>query len=802
MKLRELHVAGFGKLVERELAFGEGLTIVVGENEAGKSTVATAIAATLFGVGRKDARDAWRPWSSARYAATLRYTLDDGRAFEVQRAFDDAKAVSVYDRNGVDIAGSLAIAKLPAPGEVHLGVPYDVFVNASCVRQREIDLESKCASAIAGALSRALGGGPKENAAVAAIATLQDALRDHVGTDRATKNAPLKIARERAAQARTRADAARRALHALADRRTAYETARAAHDALFARFANIERRIDVARAATVRARLQKLQELRDEIAEVQTAHARFADVADWPNDLAERFARSDADCERTRALAAAASDAALAARPSASEEAERAALETSIGAIDDTAYAALCEASCQAREAGARASEASAAAVAARHDGEGGSQIFGALVAATAIFAMATVGFVVARDMLVGVLCAIAAIAGGFALARLSARRSAKRKRASEAQARADAAIGAERDAASIVARVLEPRGIVNVDELGRRRDRFRELTERARRAAERTGVSSEATAAAVIADRALAAIVAEARLDAADERDAIRMHVRDRDARKRERDGLAARLEMLAFQRNSELGDDDEEALLQERERLAARIGDTPPESGVSHRALVDERAEIEAQLRAAEGRLAETQATLRASEEQIADVAALDDEVARYDAEVARLDAFRRAVTLAIKTVEDRTKEAHERFARRLEDYAARTFATITAGRYGEIKVDPTTLEVNVRVPETKAFIPLDRLSAGTRDQAYLVTRIAMARMFSEGLETPPLLLDDPVAFWDEARIARLLPLLAEAAATMQTVVFTASEAFATAAAGFGATVIRLEAQTPAIA
>ena len=88
------------------------------------------------------------------------------------------------------------------------------------------------------------------------------------------------------------------------------------------------------------------------------------------------------------------------------------------------------------------------------------------------------------------------------------------------------------------------------------------------------------------------------------------------------------------------------------------------------------------------------------------------------------------------------------------------------------------------------------MDRLSEGTREQAYLVVRLAMARMFAEGLERPLLLLDDPFAYWDEVRIARSLPILEEGSRLTQTIVFTTSRQLVAAAESRGARIIDLTA------
>ena len=43
MKLLDLYIGGFGKLHDRTVTFEDGLNIVYGKNEAGKSTLHTFI---------------------------------------------------------------------------------------------------------------------------------------------------------------------------------------------------------------------------------------------------------------------------------------------------------------------------------------------------------------------------------------------------------------------------------------------------------------------------------------------------------------------------------------------------------------------------------------------------------------------------------------------------------------------------------------------------------------------------------------------------------------------------------------
>ena len=48
MKLLELHINGFGKIHDRTISFSDGINVIYGRNEAGKSTLHTFIRGMLF----------------------------------------------------------------------------------------------------------------------------------------------------------------------------------------------------------------------------------------------------------------------------------------------------------------------------------------------------------------------------------------------------------------------------------------------------------------------------------------------------------------------------------------------------------------------------------------------------------------------------------------------------------------------------------------------------------------------------------------------------------------------------------
>jgi uncharacterized protein YhaN len=793
VKVKQLRIDGFGKLVDRTIDFDPDFNVVYGPNEAGKSTLSAALLASLFGFGRGE-KDLWRPWSGGRYATALTYELADGRTFEVHRDFErDAKGVRVVDEHGADASGEASVGKTVNPGEAHLGIPLDVFVNASFAAQGDVAIDGARAERITHALARALDGGPKEDAALGAIKRLDDALAQHVGKKRATVNAPLRRLYEEIDEAQARVDEVRAQLRALDDvrARLGAETARAAE--LETMLRESERRGRALRVHTLRSRLDSLGEIRDDLAALQAERAQYADVDDFPASRVGELDASYREWHTLEALAQAHAEEAARARLGPALEAELDERLADGGALDDAAVAELEAAGAAATEARDTATYAADRAQSARRRVEGGSELFGAAFASGCFVAAGAVVLAVFHDwLLTGIVGTVAALLFAFAWSRWQRRRTALRTIATR-QREADDASAREHAAAAKVAAVLEPLGVPSLEEFLKRRARARELAERKAEASALAERAAETRARLDAAARAFDTL-ARALVPPTGSRENDLATAKAREGRRSARDGIDLRLSMLEVRRNDVLGSDDEFALERELDDLLTAGVEAAPPEGASPRAFEAERADLERRLSETRAAVAASAAELRTAETQIGDLAALDEHVQTLRARAARLERFEAAVLLARKTIDERTREAHQKFARRLADYASDTFSHVTAGRYADLRVDPTTLAVRVRVPETGAIEDVDRLSAGTREQAFLVVRLAMVRMFSEGLETAPLLLDDPFAFWDEARIERSLPILAATAAGAQVVVFTTSRELAAAAAARGARTIEL--------
>lgn len=95
MWIREVELKNFGKFREKRILLSEGINIIYGENESGKSTLYTAIKSLLFGMTRGRGRAAktdvfsqYEPWEEPNYYAGRIRFVCERRSFSLERYFD------------------------------------------------------------------------------------------------------------------------------------------------------------------------------------------------------------------------------------------------------------------------------------------------------------------------------------------------------------------------------------------------------------------------------------------------------------------------------------------------------------------------------------------------------------------------------------------------------------------------------------------------------------------------------------------------------------------------------------------
>lgn len=94
MRIEELYLKSFGKFSGKRISFGDGINVIYGHNEAGKTTVYHAVGAMLFGLERQrgrasqtDGYKTYQPWEYPTvYAGSMRFETG-GKIFCIERNF-------------------------------------------------------------------------------------------------------------------------------------------------------------------------------------------------------------------------------------------------------------------------------------------------------------------------------------------------------------------------------------------------------------------------------------------------------------------------------------------------------------------------------------------------------------------------------------------------------------------------------------------------------------------------------------------------------------------------------------------
>lgn len=119
MRLIDLHIEGFGKFHDLDLRFAEGMNILYGHNEAGKSTLHAFLQAMLYGLERRPGvgsaaklHKKYRPWDAPeRFGGTLRLA-HEGQVYRIVRDFNaddlsaDGAATTTASGAGAAMAGA------------------------------------------------------------------------------------------------------------------------------------------------------------------------------------------------------------------------------------------------------------------------------------------------------------------------------------------------------------------------------------------------------------------------------------------------------------------------------------------------------------------------------------------------------------------------------------------------------------------------------------------------------------------------------------------------------------------------
>lgn len=196
--------------------------------------------------------------------------------------------------------------------------------------------------------------------------------------------------------------------------------------------------------------------------------------------------------------------------------------------------------------------------------------------------------------------------------------------------------------------------------------------------------------------------------------------------------------------------------------------------ESGTGEAAALYQRRSA---LESVRTRLRTQQAQLTGAALAIGDPMALGSEHAQLLEQRDALERQYAALALAIETLGRADAELQSRFSPQLAQKAADYMDYLTGGRYDEL-VLARDLSAKARSADDPTPRDTAYLSAGTADLLYLSVRLALCELTCPTDDPCPLVLDDTLVNFDDARAKRAMALFREIAQHRQVILFTCHE------------------------
>ena len=201
MKIDDFKINNYGKIENSEVSLQNGINLIKGYNEAGKSTILSFLNSMLYGIdktkkGNISEYDKYLPWLSTNFSGSMNYRLDNGNTYYVFRDFKK-KIPIILDSNRNDITANFKQNKKGIDFlEEQIGVDKKTFQNTSISYQKLVILDDKNKAEMSGKLANLISTGEENYSYDDIIKRLNNKQLEEVGTSR-TKKRPINNLEER-----------------------------------------------------------------------------------------------------------------------------------------------------------------------------------------------------------------------------------------------------------------------------------------------------------------------------------------------------------------------------------------------------------------------------------------------------------------------------------------------------------------------------------------------------------------------------------------------------------------------------
>ena len=753
MIIRKINITSFGTLSDFSAELSDGLNIISGENESGKSTILAFIRFVLYGLPSRRSEDGLLEhdralsWSSGRAEGSIEIECEKG-AFRIERA-----GIRSDNRDGysekcqiIDLSTGGVAFKGEIPGQVFLGVPSGVWDSTSSVKQQA--LSSLSGNEIGSSIQNILFSADEEIYTERALTRLNTARRQFrlqrgQGGKIADLTAERDSLRQRLAQAE---EASKRTL----ELQSTVERARKLTAELRTKLTAAEDRLRAFEMIQTLKRFDMLHAGEAKVAALTEEHDALLAEYGFEGRLPDRAYISELD-SLSRRLAVAESDAAKSAGELAGLRSDQSGDTVLAARADDII-----------RTGGPEA-------VADKY-----KKIRGAVGKRLALgIILMVLGIALAGASLAAYLLELLPVftmqissgvtIGGLvvALIGLAITLSSSRTRKNAENYLYD--LGVEREG-----KIKRKDLVAHAEACLKAKDEIEEFSSKIG-ALERTHADKNASVLEIVG--AAKTALAKFGIDCENANVAeLLAETSERFANVADRGGeLEADIEKYSTsvsESRAKLEGEDEAALRAHLSPSAKAMLDL-----ANPTALKQERDEYAARLDAARTRLLDSEKNLGIIEGTCENPSRLAAELEAAEAALAEAEAKHAAIVLAYESIQGAGESLRRNVTPRLRSSAGTLMRHLTGGKYYDFGISEDFALSILTESGTK---PISALSAGTRDAAYFSLRTALSSMLFPA-DRPPMILDEVFAQLDDSRAENLLDLLGHVAEESQIIILT---------------------------
>ena len=199
MKINKIKINSYGKLKEKEIELKDGINIIYGKNESGKSTLLKFIINSFYGISKnkkgKEYSDLekYTPWIGEEFSGKIEYELNNKNKYEVFRDFKK-KNPKIFNDKMEDISKEFNIDKSRGNEFFYeqTKVDEELFLSTVVVSQQEVKLGKQEQNILVQKIANLLGTGDDNVSYKRALDRINRRQLDEIGTER-SREKPINI---------------------------------------------------------------------------------------------------------------------------------------------------------------------------------------------------------------------------------------------------------------------------------------------------------------------------------------------------------------------------------------------------------------------------------------------------------------------------------------------------------------------------------------------------------------------------------------------------------------------------------